>query len=155
MKHTVLPRLADKVFLMMKIFFALLLTTASVFADTAIQQYLTEGEKAMAAGKFDRALEVFKQAEETGLEAETVQHKLASAYLLKADYRNGVVHFQKLAGLNPENAKAFIGLALCYLHLGQYGLAEAALKEAQQLPNNSQQDIDKLLGWIESRKKAH
>ncbi len=146
---------ANKVFLMMKIVFALLLTTTAVFADTSIQQYLTDGEKAMAAGEFDRALDVFKQAEKTGLQAETVQHRLASVYLLKADYKNGIVHFQKLAGLNPENAKAFIGMALCYLHLGQYGLAEAALKEARQLPNNSQQDIDKLLGWIESRKKAH
>ena len=139
--------------MMIKIIFAFLLTTAVVFAESDIQQYLTDGENALAAGQFDKALEFFQEAEKTGEQVEAVQHKLASVYLLKADYKNSIAHFQKLLGLNSKNSKAFIGLAISYLHLGQYDLAEAALKEAQQLPNNTPQDIDKLLDWIKTRKQ--
>jgi Flp pilus assembly protein TadD len=72
--------------------------------------------------------------------------------LLKQEYAEAIRSFQIAIGLDAEdNAEAFIGLGIAYLHLGQYGAARAALTEARRLKPESGSDIDQLLAWLDGR----
>ena len=74
--------------------------------------------------------------------------------LLRQEYRAGVENFQRAIALDPDNADAFIGMALAYLHMGQYGLARASLQEAQRIAPAKREEIEKVLAWIDQRSPA-
>ena len=77
--------------------------------------------------------------------------KLAGLYIARQEYRVGVETFQKAIGIQPDNANAFIGMAIGYLHMGDTGLAYAALEEAVRIDPDSRERVAPLMAHIETR----
>ncbi len=113
--------------------------------------FLQQGKQALAQGHIDAALEAFLKAARIDSRSATIQHKLASAYLLQGRYAESIEHFQQALRIEENSPKAFIGMGIAYLHLGQYRLARAAFLEAKRLSNTRRKDIEHLLNWLDSR----
>ncbi|WP_316369291.1 tetratricopeptide repeat protein [Candidatus Thiodiazotropha sp. CDECU1] len=77
--------------------------------------------------------------------------RLGGVHLLQQAYSTGIKHFQQAIMLDQSNSKAFVGLAVAYLHMGRYQLAREALKQAEQLDPEKKQEIEKVLTWLNQR----
>ena len=63
--------------------------------------------------------------------------KLMGVYLLRQDYRKGILTMQDAISLSPKDPKLFITLAFLYEHSGAFNYAKAMLTHALELdPNN-------------------
>jgi cytochrome c-type biogenesis protein CcmH/NrfG len=69
--------------------------------------------------------------------------------LLAQRYDLAIDQFQQAAAIDANNAGAFIGLGVAYLHQGRAGPAKAALTEARRLAPDKAADIDRLIDSIE------
>jgi cytochrome c-type biogenesis protein CcmH/NrfG len=116
-----------------------------------VDALLEQGARQTAAGEIDAALASYRSAVAQDPGSPRANMKLAGLELVKQRYRASVEHFQTVIGLEPDNANAFVGMAVAYLHLGDYGLARAALMEAERLDPQKQDDIACVLQWIDMR----
>lgn len=56
--------------------------------------------------------------------------KLGGLLLASRNYREAIRTYQQTISLNGNNAKAWMGLGLAYLHAGEKDLSQAAFSEA-------------------------
>lgn len=80
--------------------------------------------------------------------------KLGGLQLVRRDYTSSIQSFQTVVRLAPDNANAFVGLGMAYLHLGSYSRARAAFQEALKRDPSKQADIQNVLDWIDARSGA-
>lgn len=140
-----------KSFSYLTLFAVLSLFQTSVLAgEIDFQQYLKQGDQALSSGQLNEAFTAFSKAAALQSESEVIQQRLGTINLLKGRYRSSIQHFHKTLGFNEKNIKAFIGLGLAYLHIGQYPLAKAALQDARQY-SDSKNDIDLIIKWLENK----
>lgn len=122
-------------------------------AENATQDLLQKGYEQTQAGQFDAALETLQEARDKDPDSSLIRTRLGGIRLLRQEYTDGIKDFQQAIILDQNNAVAFIGMSVAYLHMGQYSLARAALDEAARLDPNKQSEIDKVVAWIEKRTK--
>jgi len=134
----------------MVILFAVLSATTSVAAPTA-QEAIEAGNAQWTAGDLDAALASYQQAAASDESSVDARLKLAGLRMARQEYRAAVDAFQEAAGIDPSDAKPFIGMGIAYLHLGQDSLAHAALTEAIRLEPDRRDQIQPLLTRIETR----
>lgn len=123
----------------------------STTAQESIEQLITEAQALSESGDLAQARARLMRAIETDPQSSLAHTRLGGVELLQQDYQSGIKRFQQAIMLERKNADAFVGLAVAYLHLGRYALAREALKEAQTLGPPKQQDIDKVLAWLDQR----
>jgi tetratricopeptide (TPR) repeat protein len=123
----------------------------SALAQQSVEQLITEAQAFSESGNLPQAHAKLIQAIETDPQSSLAYTRLGGVELLQRDYQSGIKRFQQAIMLERNNADAFVGLAVTYLHLGRYALAREALKEAQTLGPSKQQDIDKVLAWLDQR----
>jgi len=120
--------------------------------DTAPATGLEKADRLAREGQVDRALAAYRELSGSQPASARVHARTGGMLLLKQEYAEAIRSFQIAIGLDAENnAEAFIGLGIAYLHLGQYGAARAALTEARRLKPESGSDIDQLLAWLDGR----
>jgi tetratricopeptide (TPR) repeat protein len=129
----------------------LLLSGTVVRAGDDVDVLLEQGERQAAVGELDAALASYGGAVAQDPGSPQANMKLAGPELLTEQYRTSIEHFQTVIGHEPDNANAFVGMAVAYLHLGDYGLARAALMEAERLDPQKHDDIARVLQWIDMR----
>lgn len=119
-------------------------------ADALIEQAQAQLER----GETQTAIDTLHDAIEADPSSSLAQTRLGGAYLLSQDYSRAIEQFQQAISNDEQNAGAFIGLGLAYLHLKQAGPAKAALSEARRLDPTKRNDIDALLSRIEESAAA-
>ena len=112
---------------------------------------LEAGERASQAGNLDEALAAYRQAVADEPGSALAHTRLGGILLLKQQYAGAIGSFKTAIGLDSDNADAFIGLGIAFLHQGEYGLARAALAEALQRKPSRKQEIDQVLVWLDAR----
>jgi len=117
----------------------------------AAQDLMQQGQRQLDAGELEQAETTFKEVVAQNPDSALGHTRLGGVYLLRQNYRAGIESFQRGIVLDPGNADAFVGMALAYLHLGQYGLARASLQEAERIAPSKREEIDKVLAWIDQR----
>jgi cytochrome c-type biogenesis protein CcmH/NrfG len=70
---------------------------------------------------------------------------------MSQDYAGSILSFQRAIRLDANNAEAFIGMGMAYLHSGRYGLARSALEEAKRIDPTKQPKIDEIITWLDQR----
>ena len=126
------------------LFFILPLTAAT-------QDLMQQGQRQLDAGELEQAELTFKEIVAQKPDSALGHTRLGGVQLLRQDHRAGIESFQRAIAMDPDNADAFIGMALAYLHMGQYGLARASLQEAQRIAPAKRDEIEKVLAWIDQR----
>ncbi len=126
------------------------ITAGAVHAETALET----GQRLAQAGDIDGALAAYRQAAEQDPRSALAQTRLGGMQLLTQHYSDATRTFKTAISLDPNNADAFVGLGMGYLHLGQYSLARAALTEARARKPEKTQQIDEVIAWIDAREGA-
>jgi tetratricopeptide (TPR) repeat protein len=119
--------------------------------DTLIEQ----AEAQLERGETQAAITTLTEAIAAHPSSSLAYTRLGGAYLLNQDYASAIEQFQEAISNDNQNAGAFIGLGMAYLHLKQTGPAKAALTEAKRLNPSKSADIDALLARIEQTASAH
>ena len=138
------------VFLMM---FSLLSSScfASSNAINDVDKNVKEGDKLYAAGNITGALEYFEKAVMQNPASAELWFKLARTQMLNNQNSASVKSYQKAISLDQNNALAFVGMAIAYLHIGQYNHAKASLTEAARIDPSKKAEVEKVLLQIEDK----
>jgi tetratricopeptide (TPR) repeat protein len=102
----------------------------------------------------EQALLTFRQVVDEDPTSSLGYTRLGGVQLLRQQYRAGVESFQRAIALDQQNSDAFVGMALAYLHLGDYGLARESLKQAQLRYPAKREEIERVMAWIDQRSTA-
>ncbi len=131
---------------------AVALWNACVFAaEGDVQGLIDAGNRHWAAGELEQAAASYQGAIDKDPRSVDAHMKLAGVQIAGQEYRAGVETFQQAISLNPDNANAFIGMAIGYLHMGSPQLAQAALEEAVRIDPGKHDRIAPLMRQIEAR----
>ena len=120
-------------------------------AGEGVAGLIQDGEAKLAAGEIDAGLARFRQAAEQDPESVLARTRIGGALMLEQEYTQAIEAFRSAIALDGETAPAFVGMAIAYLHLGDYSLARASLQEARRIDPSKGEKIDEILGWIEQR----
>jgi Tfp pilus assembly protein PilF len=127
----------------------LLIAAPATATDTAT--LIQEGEAKLAAGDVDAGLALFEQAAAQDPKSSLVQTRIGGAHLLAQRHTQAVESFRQAIMLDGTNADAFIGMALAYLHQGDYTLARASLEEAKRIDPSKAPRVDEVIAYIDRR----
>lgn len=112
---------------------------------------LQQGETLLNEGKLPEALAVLQQAVVAEPNSSRAFQRLGGAQLMSQDYAGSIQSFQRAISLDANNADAFVGMAMAFLHGGHYGQARSALEEAKRIAPAKQPKIDEVIAWIDQR----
>jgi tetratricopeptide (TPR) repeat protein len=135
---------------MYRILFSLMLAMASATA-VAGPDYIEEGDRYSAQGDWDKAIASYEKAATGEQDRAMALTRMGGAMLARQRYSDSIGYFQQAISEDAASHGAFIGLGISYLHMGRYELSRAALEEARKLPSGKQEDIDKMIAWIDRK----
>jgi len=128
------------------------LLAGPVLAGNGAESLIQQGYEQTKEGQLDAALATLQQAVNQYPDSSLAHTRLGGVQVLRQEYSAGVKSFQQAIMLDQNNASAFIGMAMAYLHMGRRSLARQALVEAQRLDPTKKPEIDKVLAWIDQPK---
>ncbi|MEN8168346.1 MAG: tetratricopeptide repeat protein [Pseudomonadota bacterium] len=131
-----------------------LLVSGNALGSNGTDALLDLSYEQTKAGKLDDALSTLQQAVTKDPTSSLAHSRLGGIRLLRQEYSAGIKDFQQAIMLDQNNASAFVGMAVAYLHMSQYSLARAALDEAAKIDPAKKPEIDKVLAWIEQRTQS-
>ena len=120
-------------------------------AESDVSVLLDEGDRLLASGDLEAAYNRYHRASDADEKSVSARLKLAGVQLIRREYRHSIDTFQAVIGMDRTNAKAFVGMGIAYLHLGNYGLARASFEEAVKNDPSKQQDVQQVLNWLASK----
>jgi Flp pilus assembly protein TadD len=137
------------------IFLSLCLLAPFAFADdNGTETLLQQGYAQTEAGNLEQAEKTLQQAVSQAPDSSLAYTRLGGVRVLRQNYTAGIKDFQQAIMLDRNNATAFVGMAVAYLHMTQQSLARAALQEAMRLDPAKKPEIDKLLAWLDQRSQT-
>ncbi len=116
-----------------------------------VQALIAAGEAQLAAGEAEAAVATLEQAVAADPKSSLARTRLGGARLMRQEYSAAIQDFRGALGADPNNADAFVGMAIAYLHNGDYALARAALGEARRLAPDKGAEIDQVLVYLDRR----
>jgi len=122
-----------------------------VAAKNSSESLIDQGFAQVNQGNLDAAMDLLQQAVKEDPNSSLAHSRLGGVQVLKQDYKSGIQSFRQAIMLDQKNANAFVGMAVAYLQTGQYSMAKAALKEAENIDPSKKPEIGKVLTWIEQR----
>jgi len=118
-------------------------------------ELISAAETQLSQQDIDGAIATLTRAVDADPKSTLAHTRLGGAYLMAQRYDNAIEEFQTSIALDADNAGAFIGLGVAYLHQGRSGQAKAALTEARRLAPDKAAEIDDLISNIERASSAH
>ena len=112
---------------------------------------IAAGEAQLAEGKADEAVATLERAVAADPGSSLAHTRLGGARLMHQEYSAAIKDFRNALAADPNNADAFVGMAIAYLHSGDQALARAALEEARRLAPAKGPEIDRVLGYLDRR----
>ncbi len=115
---------------------------------------IQEGEARLKAGDIDAGLALFRQATATNPGSSLAYTRLGGALLIKQENVEAIEAFRTAIMQDGNNADAFIGMAIAYLHGADYALARASLEEAKRIDPSKSAKVDELIAYIDQRESG-
>jgi Tfp pilus assembly protein PilF len=112
---------------------------------------IAAGEAQLAEGKADEAVATLERAVAAAPHSSLAHTRLGGARLMRQEYSAAIQDFRNALGADPNNADAFVGMAVAYLHSGDYALGRAALGEAKRLAPAKGPEIDQVFIYLDRR----
>lgn len=106
------------------------------FVDDKIEQLVKEGDSLINEGKYEEALEKYREASEMNADKAVPHYKMGVAYYFLKDYKKAVESYKKAINIDPKMVKALNNLALIYDKQGEDAEAVIMYKRALDLDSN-------------------
>ncbi|MBI4984421.1 MAG: tetratricopeptide repeat protein [Rhodocyclales bacterium] len=123
---------------------ALALNLSAAGAWAADDVFLAQGNKQWEAGKLADARKSFELAVAADPRSADAHMKLGGLLLASSDHAAAIRTYQRTISLDANNAKAWMGLGLAYLHTGQRELSQAAFDEAIRIEPSRKAQLARL-----------
>lgn len=120
-------------------------------AESSAAPLLAQGYQEWSKGHLDKAQKLYEKAVQLEPGSVEAHMKLAGLLLSGNNFTASIKEYQRVIGLDPKNAKAFIGLAIAYMHSGDKGLTRAALNEALRLEPARKDQLAPLLAQLDKQ----
>ena len=104
-----------------------------------------------AAGRLEQAQQAFEAAVAAEPGSVAVLLRLAGFQLSRQQTAASVASYRRAIGLEPNNAKAWMGLGLAYLHGGDKALARSAFEEVVHLEPTRKESLSEVLANLEGQ----
>lgn len=108
-------------------------------------ELLARGSLSWEQGQIAQARMNFEQAIADHPKSIEPRMKLGGLLLAQHDFGEAIRNYQETIGLDPNNAKAWIGLGFAYLHTQRKDLGRAAFDEAARIDPSRRQQLEKLI----------
>ena len=119
----------------------LALTGAAAMAAPSTAELIGQGDKLWGEGQTAKAQQAFEAAAGAEPRSVPVLLRLAGFQLANRQLDASVATYQRAIGLDPKNAKPWLGLSLAYLHAGKRDLAQTALDEVLRLDPQKREQL--------------
>lgn len=103
-----------------------------------------QGDTQWANGRLDEARKSFEQAVAVNPRSVANRMKLGGFQLANNRYSPAIETYQQTISLDGNNAKAWIGLGMAYLHTGRHELSRAAFAEAIRIEPARKEQLSQL-----------
>ena len=113
--------------------------------------YINSGDSLWSQGKLEAAETDFRNELKVNPESSVAHQRLASLYLTQNKTKEAIDEYQNAITLDSENPKLFLGIAIAYLHLKYYVMAETMVMQAIEL-NPELEQAKKLKTYIDAKK---
>lgn len=124
---------------------------ANVAMSAPVSILLTQGDQQWSQGHPEQAIKTYEKAVNTDPKSIESHMKLAGVLLATQNFDSAIRTYQKVLGLNSNNAKAFIGMGIAYLHGGGYDLAKAAFDEAVRLEPARKSQLAEVTAYVDKK----
>lgn len=125
--------------------------TGSALAEST-SSLLAQAYQEWSQGHLDKAQKLYENAVKADPNSVEGHMKLAGLLLSRNNFSASIKEYQRLIGLYPKNAKAWIGLGIAYLHSGDKSLTRAAWEEALRLEPARKEQLAPLIARLDSQK---
>jgi tetratricopeptide (TPR) repeat protein len=119
--------------LSLRIALLMCLSAVSVLAQqadtTLLQQYSQEGEKALAAGRYDEAAQAYEKLRQLAPQTAEIHARLGLIYFQQGRFEQAVLTLRQAIKLKPTLPNTDLLLAMALSELGQYREALPALEK--------------------------
>jgi Tfp pilus assembly protein PilF len=123
---------------------------AAATATTAIEQ----GNRLWEEGKHEEAQKRFEEAVKADPKSVDAKMKLAGIQLTRLSYSGAILTYRDVLALDPKNAKAWMGMGMCYLHSGSREMARSAFEEALRADPSRKQQLEPVLAELDTKIEA-
>lgn len=117
-------------------------------------ELVASGTKLLEQGKLAPAQKAYEAAIKADPRSVDAHMKLAGVQIAQNNFTAAIMTYKETIGLDPTNAKAFIGLGIAYLHGGDKELTRAALAEALRLEPQRKSQLAPILAMLDEAEKA-
>lgn len=124
-------------------------------SQSSAHALIASGEALASKGQFQEALQKYDQALVADPASSLAYLRKGGMQVALKGYADSVESFQQAVSLDPQNGSAFIGMAVAFIHMGSYTMADAALKEASSRAPEKSGDITKVITWLEKRRSVN
>jgi tetratricopeptide (TPR) repeat protein len=114
-----------------------------------LQNDLVAADQLFNQRKYDEAIAAYRAIVEKAPTLSVINLQIGNAFFNKKDYGSAVIAYTDLLKVDPNNAKAVVGIAKAQLASGNTDAAYAALKNATDNPSAVSREIYDSLGEIE------
>ena len=104
-----------------------------IMGISPLQSPTEKGTEAYSAGKYDDALEAFKNAAEESPDKPEAHYNLAGAYYKKGEYDQALKEYEQAVKLDPKMSEAYYNMGDALYRMGQYDPALKAYQKADAL----------------------
>ena len=123
---------------------------ATAVASNSAVELIADGTRLLEQGKLEPARTAFEAAAKADPRSVAAYMKLAGVNIAQNNFSAAIAIYKQAIGLDPNNAKAFIGLGIAYLHSGDKSLTRAALEEAMRLEPGRKTQLAPIIATLNS-----
>ncbi len=116
-------------------------------------ELIARGTLLLQQGKLEPAQQAFVAALKADPRSVDAHMRLAGVNIAQNNFTAAIALYQQAIALDPNNAKAFIGMGIAYLHGGEKSLTHAAFEEAMRLEPGRRAQLVPILAKIDEATK--
>ena len=123
-------------------------------ATGATTAAIEKGNRLWEEGKLEEAQQRFEEAVKADPKSIDALMKLAGIQVTRLSYSSAIQTYRNVIGLDPNNARAWMGMGMCYLHSGSREMARAAFEEALRAEPGRKAQLEPVLAQLDEKIEA-